>query len=244
MIRIVIATAPTHYVPTRVLEYSIRRHTSAQLDIRPTTQPEHVQRKGGTGFSFVRFLIPHMYGYRGKAIYMDADQVVLHDVQELVDSLDEDHAIAVVKKPEGTFAGKPVEPRNETSVMVLDCEKLQDWDPDRMFENVVPNRRKLTPGKIHYKDFMRLGSVDPELIQPLDPRWNHYNLVRPDTRLVHFSHVADQPWKRPQHPLTGFWSEWLDKAIADGFLSPWEIMKEVALLHLHPHFLRHTAQRS
>jgi lipopolysaccharide biosynthesis glycosyltransferase len=243
MIRIVIATQPTHHVPTRVLEYSIRRHSAAELDIRPTSQPEGVERKGGTRFSFVRFLIPHMFGYRGRAIYMDADQLVLHDVQELIDSLDDDHAIALVKEPEGMFAGEPVESRNETSVMVLDCEKLKSWDPDHLFENVIPNKKKLRPGQIHYKDFMRLEWVAPHLIQALDPRWNHYNLVREDTRNVHFSHVRDQPWIRPSHALTGFWSEWLEKTIRDGFLSRREILKEVALLHLHPHFLRHVVAR-
>ena len=238
-IRIFIGTQANQYVPQRVLEYSIRKHTSADLDIRPTAQAGSIERRGGTKFGFVRFLVPQLCGYEGRAIYLDADQLMLGDVRELIDALDEDHSLAVVKQPEGTFAGKPVEPRNETSVMVLDCAKLKDWDPDRLFENVVPNDREPGPGQIRYKSFMRLEWMDPAQIQALDPRWNHYNTLRDDSRNVHFSHVREQPWKRPRHPLRPFWESWLAEALEAGALNRVEIVREVAKLHLHPGFLRH-----
>jgi hypothetical protein len=237
MIQIAIGTQSNQLIPRRVLEYSIRKHTSAEVDIRFPTPP--AKRVGGTKFGFVRFCVPHTFGFRGRAIYMDADQLVLADLQGLVDSLDADHAIGLVRDIEGTFAGEPVAPRNETSVMVLDCEKLKQWDPDRLFEPVVPNAATLAPGQIHYKDFIRLQWVDPEWIQPIDPRWNHYNLVRGDTKLVHFSHVRWQPWKRPGHPLTAFWERWLAEAMEHGAVSRGDILKAVARLHLHPHFIRH-----
>ena len=123
--------------------------------------------------------------------------------------------------------------------MVVDCEKLKQWDPDHLFENVVANGRKLRPGQIHYKDFQRLNWLDPALIQPLDPRWNHYNMLRDDTRLVHFSHVREQPWRWPGHPLMQFWDEWLGRAVAAGYVTPRQVVREVALLRLHPRFLRH-----
>lgn len=237
MIRIVIGTQANQYLPQRVLEYSIRKHSSEEVEILPTRQT--VQRRGGTRFGFVRFCVPSIFDYTGRAIYMDADQLVLGDVAELAANLDDDHAVAVVQEPEGTFDGEAVEPRNETSVMVLDCEKLKQWDPDHLFENVVANGKTLLPGQIRYKDFQRLSWLDHALIQPLDPRWNHYNLLCDDTRLVHFSHVRDQPWKRPSHPLASLWGRWLGEAIAAGFLTRPEILREVALMHLHPHFLRH-----
>ncbi len=237
MIRIVIGTQRNQYVPQRVLEYSIRKHASTDVEIHPTQQS--VQRRGGTRFGFVRFCVPSMFGYEGRAIYLDADQLVLGNVAELLECLDEEHAVALVQRPEGTFGGRPVEPRNETSVMVLDCAKLKQWDPDHLFENVVANGRALCPGQIHYKSFQRLTWLDPALIQPLDPCWNHYNLLRADTKLVHFSHVREQPWKRPSHPLTDLWDRWLAETLDAGFLTRGDLLREVALLHLHPRFLRH-----
>jgi hypothetical protein len=237
MIKIVIGTDPSQYVAQRVLEYSIRKHTDAALEIIPGRQTG--KRLGGTRFGFVRFTVPQLCGYRGTGIYMDADQLVLGDVAELAGLLQPPHAIGIVRNIEGTFAGKPVAPRNETSVMVLDCARLQDWDPESMFDVVVPNDVEPGAEQIRYKDFMRLAWVDPALIQAIDPRWNHYNMVREDTRLIHFSHVREQPWKRPQHPMTALWEEWLHEAMNAGYLGRGDIVKSVALGRIHPHFLRH-----
>ncbi len=237
MLQVVIGTQANQYIPQKVLEYSIRKHCAEEVDLRFVTQ--HLPSVGGTKFGFVRFLVPQTFGYRGRAVYMDADQVVLDDLQKLVDSLDETHAVGIVRHIEGSFAGAPVEPRNETSVMVLDCAKLTDWDPDTMFRCVVPNGSRLGPGQVHYKDFIRLAWLDPARIQEIDPRWNHYNMVRDDSKLVHFSHVKQQPWKSPRHPLTGFWERWLSEAIEHGYVSRADIWRSAARLHLHPHFIRH-----
>ena len=237
MIKVVIGTEPTQYVAQRVLEYSIHQHASVPVEVVGGQQSQ--KRVGGTKFGFVRFLVPSICGYQGTGIYMDADQVVLGDVADLAAELQAPKAVGLVRNIQGTFAGKPVAERNETSVMVLDCARLRDWDPAHMFDRVVPNKAEPGPEQIRYKDFMRLAWLDQDLIQPIDPRWNHYNLVREDTRLVHFSHVREQPWKRPEHPLTGFWEEWLDQTLAAGWLTRGDILKAVALGRIHRHFLRH-----
>jgi hypothetical protein len=236
MIQIAIGTQPSQAIPHKVLAYSIRKYTREEVDIRFEMQKQ--RQVGGTKFGFVRFTVPALFGYQGRAIYMDADQVVLGDVRGLVDQLDSDHAIGIVREIEGTFRGQPVEPRNETSVMVLDCARLKAWDPSTLFDAVVPNDQPLRPGEIHYKDFIRLAWVDPSLIQSIDPRWNHYNMVRDDTKLVHFSHVREQPWHSPRHPLTGFWERWLTEAIEHGAVTRGELLKAIARLHIHPRFLR------
>jgi len=237
MIRIVIGTDPSQFVAQRVLEFSIRKHTDAEIEIIAGRQTQ--KRLGGTRFGFVRFTVPDLCGYCGTGIYMDADQLVLGDVAELAGQLQSPHAIGIVRNIEGTFAGQPVAPRNETSVMVLDCARLRDWDPGTMFDVVVPNTEQPGPGQVRYKDFIRLAWVDPALIQSIDPRWNHYNMVRDDTRLIHFSHVREQPWKRPAHPMTALWEEWLHEAMGAGYVSRGDIVKSVALGRIHPHFLRH-----
>ena len=237
MITIVIGTDPSQYVAQRVLEYTIRKHTSAEIKIIAGQQTQ--KRLGGTRFGFVRFLVPSLCEYQGTGIYMDADQLVLGDVAELAATVHPPHAIGIVRNIEGTFGGKPVEPRNETSVMVLDCARLTDWDPDTIFDQVVPNDQQPGPGQIRYKDFIRLGWVDQDLIQSIDPRWNHYNMVREDTRLIHFSHVREQPWKRPEHPMTALWEEWLQAAMGAGYISRTDIFKAVSRGRIHRHFLRH-----
>ena len=175
----------------------------------------------------------------GDRFCVDADQVVLSDVVELAGCLQPPHAVGLVRGIEGAFAGKPVAARNETSMMVLDCARLTSWDPATLFDNVVPNKAALQPGQIHYKDFRQLAWLGQGQIQPIDTRWNHCNLVRKDTRLVHYSHVREQPWKRPEHPLTGFWEAWLHKTLVAGYVTRLDVVKSVAGGRIHRHFLRH-----
>jgi lipopolysaccharide biosynthesis glycosyltransferase len=237
MIRIVIGTEANQYIPQKVLEYSIRSHTSENLDIRSLQQNQ--KRVGGTKFGFVRFHVPSIFNYEGKAIYLDADQIVLANLQELVDALDDRYSLALVSDLIGNFGDKPVPKRNETSVMVLNCNKLKSWNPDILFKNVVANDAILEAGQIHYRDFMWLKWMDEREIQMLDSVWNHFNILRQDSKLVHFSHVASQPWKNPQHLLTDFWSEWLVKTLNSGYLKRIELLRAIALKHIHPSFLKY-----
>jgi len=132
-----------------------------------------------------------------------------------------------------------VEVRNQSSVMVLDCGKLADWRPQELLETVVPNSETPGPGQIRYKDFMYLGFVDQEKIQPLDPRWNHFNIIRDDTKLVHFSYVRGQPWKKPGHPLARTWTDWMKRAMVAGCLTKGELAREVLRRHIHPAYARY-----
>ena len=241
MIKIVIGTELNQYIPQKVLEFSIRQHTNSELDIRCVTQEE--KRLGGTKFGFVRFKVPDIFNYEGKAIYLDADQIVLTDIEELNNTLDSQHFLGLVEDLVGYFGDKPVPKRKETSVMVLNCDQLQDWDPKTLFDNVVANDTELQPGQIHYRDFMWLKWLDPEKIQFIDSAWNHFNILQSDTKIIHFSHVASQPWKQPQHPLTEFWSQWLVKTMDSGFLDANELAKAIQNKHVHPYFKKYCPRK-
>ncbi|PSB04137.1 glycosyltransferase [Merismopedia glauca] len=237
MLQIAIGTEASQYIPQKVLEFSIRECTTSLLDIRCLKQSE--KRIGGTKFGFVRFHVPAAFGYQGTAIYLDADQIVLADLQQLCEALEDPYSLGLVRDLVGIFGDKPVPKRYETSVMVLNCNKLKSWQPETLFKNVVPNDAVLETGQMHYRDFMWLKWMDEREIQLIDSAWNHFNILQPDTKLVHFSHVASQPWKNPQHPLTGFWSQWLVKTLDSGFLKRRELLREIILRHIHPYFLKY-----
>jgi lipopolysaccharide biosynthesis glycosyltransferase len=234
MIRVVIGTEANQYVPQKVLEHTIRKHCAEPVDIRFATQTQN--RVGGTNFGFVRFMVPSMFDYQGKAIYLDADQIVLANIRELWEALDDRFDLACVQRAEGVFGDKPVGQHNQTSVMVMNCARLRDWDPATLFDQVVPNRAELRPGEIHYRNFMMLGFMEPARVQALDPRWNHFNMIRDDSRLVHFSHVRSQPWKSPKHPLTKTWESWLRETIQSGHLGRLELVREIVKGHIHRQF--------
>ena len=235
MVKVVIGTEASQHIPQRVLQYSIEKCTpGAEVYVRTQTE----KRMGGTRFGFVRFHLPSMFGFQGKAIYLDADQIVLSNLNELADVLDENHKLALVCQPEGFFGQQPVPQRLETSVMALNCDQLHDWQPETMFHHVVPNDAPLQSGQIHYRDFMWLTWMDKTEILCIDPAWNHFNILKATTKLVHFSHVSSQPWKNPRHPLTEFWSQWLIQAMAAGHVKRRDLLQAILKRHIHPFFLK------
>jgi lipopolysaccharide biosynthesis glycosyltransferase len=241
MVRIVIGTEASQYISQRVLQYSIEKHTpDAEIYIRTQTE----KRLGGTKFGFVRFHTPSMFEFEGKAIYLDADQIVLKNLNNLVSLLDEQHHVALVCSPEGYFGQQPVPQRLETSVMVLNCHKLRYWCPNTIFNHIVPNDLPLKEKQIHYRDFMWLTWMDPHKIQCIDPGWNHFNILNSNTKLVHFSHVRSQPWKNPRHPLTNFWVKWLLEAIDAGYIKRRELFHAVLKRHIHPYFIKYMFQEN
>lgn len=235
-LNIYIGTEDNQLIPQKVLMYSIRKFAKGKVNLIPCKQ--EVERVGGTNFGFVRFFVPSYNKFKGIAVYIDADQLVFDDINKLAETLDDKHTIALVNNAEGNFGKKPVGKINQTSVMVLNCEKLKDWMPDILFNNVVSNKAELLNGQIHYKNFMKLDWFDQSQIQSIDPAWNHFNIVKKDTKLTHFSHVRSQPWKNPSHPLCDFWHEWLTEAIRNRGVGRFELLLEILKGHVDKRFLR------
>lgn len=235
-IRVYVGTEPMQYIPQQVLGDSIRRTTRQPVEVHYCFQNK--KRVGGTNFGFVRFMVPFFANYTGKAIYLDADMVVLHDIKDLYDSLPDDAWVNFVRDAEGFFGEKPAVRDNYTSVMVLRCDQLKDWDPETMFDHVVPNKATLKEGEMHYRDFMKLTWFDQSKIAELDPRWNHLNIVRDDTKLIHFTHVASQPWRNPKHRLAEVWEKHLRLAVQSGAVTKKDIIRAILRRHLHPYFFR------
>lgn len=236
-IKIFVGTEPLQYIPQMVLADSIRRTTSSPFEIKFCTQQQ--KRMGGTNFGFVRFMVPSYCNFEGKGIYLDADQLVLQDIKGLWNALPEGSDVGFVQDAEGFFGDRPAVRANHTSVMIMRCDMLKTWDPSKIFDRVVHNKtEQLAEGQMRYRDFMYLNWHDLSKMTPLDPRWNHLNILRDDTKLVHFTHVASQPWRNPKHRLAEFWETNLRQSISSGAIKKTEIIREIAKRHLHPHYLR------
>ena len=123
-----------------VLAYSLRKHTTIPLDIRNLKLAEldfdrpHDPLQS-TEFTYTRFLVPDLCGYRGTAVFMDSDMLCLGDIAEL-DALDmTDFALRVVKhnhvptetvKMDGRVQTRYPR-KNWSSLMVMDCAELTHW---------------------------------------------------------------------------------------------------------------------
>lgn len=222
VIHVSIGSEPKQSVPAAVLRSSILRRTSRPVVFSASWMPESGWHpaiteapalRPGTAFSGWRWLVPRLYANRGKAIYLDADQVVLSDIGELWDVLEPGKSFAAVTDAIGFF-GKKKKPEPgaiQTSVMVMDCERC-DWDPIALFKDVEA-------GRLPYKTLMQAKFLPREAVQTIDPAWNHFGIRNDDTKLLHWSHVDSQPYRRPEHPTASVFREELHAAIRAGHVT-------------------------
>lgn len=142
-----------------------------------------------TEFSITRFLTPWLGGYRGWALFMDNDMVVLDDISKLFALADDRYAVMCVKHdytPTSTIKldSKPqtVYPRKNWSSVML-------WNLDH------PKNRCLTPDLVNEATGLYLHRfmwLDDDDIGELPVEWNwlvdwHAEVFEPMPKLLHFT---------------------------------------------------------
>lgn len=225
-IRVFIGTEEKTEVARLVLEHSVRRHTKSPVTFTPMLGPAWEYPTDGvtvgTGFSLRRWMIPAACGWQGRAVYMDADQLVFDDVAEL---WAKPEAVPGEAGCQAWCTYQPdkfnANPWPQTSVMVIDCARARasghrwGWHVDKVLEYLRAN-----PIKEAYANFMHAVWMVPPAARVGD-EWNHLNAYVPKgrpkhTRLLHYTAEDSQPWYKPDHPLAHLWHAALELAVKDG----------------------------
>ncbi|MDC1061724.1 glycosyltransferase [Hellea sp.] len=134
-------------VTYHVAAHSIARRASHAVSFSPIiitalqkqglmTRP--LQANQSTEFSFSRFLVPYLMNYKGWAIFMDNDVVVLDDIVNLWKLRNDKYTVMCVKHdhiPENNikFLGEQqlkYKKKNWSSVMLLNCSKCKILTPE------------------------------------------------------------------------------------------------------------------
>ena len=212
-IRVFVATTKAQMLSTKVLEYSIKRHTSMTCVVTPIhssktiiPQPVNPNKRPRTPFSFQRFLIPDLMNWKGRAIYLDSDMQVFDDLKEVWTMPFNGAEVLAVSESNKT-GRKP-----QFSVMLLDCNKL-DW---RINEIV----QQLDQDKLDYKELMVDMKIAKTVRADINSRWNSLERYEPQvTGLIHYTDMDTQPWVSTKNPLGAVWVEELFRAIDDNFIS-------------------------
>lgn len=221
VIRIFIGTEPMQWLATEVLKRSIRTRTKAEVHFENLIGLDlGLKCKMYTGFSFFRFTIPEKCNYAGRAIYLDADMVVLGDIKELFEmEMNGYNALAVTKDKIRWY----------TSVMLLDNEKLKHW---KIAEWVA----LINTGLTSYQGTMcgESSGMNAGDFGPLPFYWNHFDYYDETTRLIHYTNVPRQPWKKEGHPYRGAFLQELKAALDDNTVSLADVKREIEANHIYP----------
>lgn len=198
MIRVFIGYDAAETVAFHVLAHSIHRHASQPVAVTPVMLSqlgsvftrERIPMQS-TDFAFSRFLVPHLAGHEGWAVFMDCDMLMRTDIARLWELRDDRYAVQVVKhdhqpKEDVKFLGAvqtKYEKKNWSSVMLMNCARCTALTPE--FVNTA------TGLQLH--QFKWLG--DDGLIGALPAAWNHlvgHDAHRDDAALVHYT--TGGPW--------------------------------------------------
>lgn len=136
-------------------------------------------------FTPLRFLPPKLMGYEGRAIVIDPDIFAVADVWELLTRDMQGKAIVSRKRsgPKGA-----IDKCWASSVMLLDCAKLEHWDAEQGFRELFSFERD-------YSEWICLKLEDPQTIGVLEPEWNDFDHLSARTRMLHTTRRKTQPWK-------------------------------------------------
>ena len=130
-------------------------------------------------FTLLRFYIPELMQYQGKALVLDPDIFLVQQGIEQLESFSFD-SISI-------YARRALQKNSwGSSVMLLSCEKLKHWSLESFIQ-------KLHQGEIDYDDLINLRLENS--IYPLQTKWNEFDNLRPDTILLHLTERLTQPWR-------------------------------------------------
>ena len=231
-IRVYVGSQEEQMLAVKVLEYSIRRHTSMTTQVVPLHRagiafptPRDAKNQPRTPFSFQRFAIPMLSGYRGRAIYLDSDMMVFRDMRELWTMPFNGADLLAAKARDDT------DRRPQFSVMLLDCAALTDWTPDKVVE-------ALDSGRLSYEQLMYGMALAKTVHAAIPATWNSLEHYEADhTRLLHYTDMNIQPWVYRTNRWGRLWTRELLMAVREGAISTDEVREHVERGWVRPSLL-------
>ena len=227
-VRVYVGSTEAQMLSVKVLEYSIRKHASMSVQVFPLHEgttpfslPKDPANRPRTPFSFQRFFIPKLAGFRGRAIYVDSDMQVFKDIRGLW-TLPFNGADLLAAREPGDTSRKP-----QFSVMLLDCAALR-WELDDIVE-------RLDRGELTYETLMYQMAVARNVRADIDPEWNSLERYEEGkTALLHYTDMNTQPWVSRENRLGYLWVRDLIEAVDAKFISMDYLREHIARGYARP----------
>lgn len=193
--RLFIGYDPDEALAYSVFAFSVLRRASLPIATLPLALAQLCPRVfdrardplQSTDFAFTRFLVPHLCGYEGWAIFADCDMLCRWDLADLWALRDDRYAVMVVKHDYEQEEGVKFLGRRQSRY------PRKNWSSVMLFNN--HRCRALTPSYVETAsglDLHRFGWLpgDGWDIGVLPPAWNHLvgvNAPDPEAKLVHYT---------------------------------------------------------
>lgn len=198
-------------VGTHVFVQSVLDHARQPVEITPITRlatPGHAE--GTNAFTARRFLVPHLTGRKGWALFCDgADMLMRADINEVMQHASHRHAVMVAKHDYKTkharkYRGTAMEadnvdyPRKQwAAVMLFNCRHpiWVDWTPEKV-------------GATPLLDLLQLNGLPDDLIADLPMEWNWLvdeHGENQDAKLIHFTAGVPAILAHASAPMAGEW---------------------------------------
>ena len=218
-LKVIVGWDPREDIAWEVCRHSILSRTDPEeVSVRPLIQADlrkqglytrPIDQKAATEFSLTRFLTPHLAGKGGYAVFVDCDFLFLTDIREVLNEVDPNAAISVVKhdyrpsevvKMDGCI--QHVYPRKNWSSFIV--FNLEHPDVQALTPAIVNSAE---PGYLHR--FMWLNDSD---IGGLQRGWNYlegwYPEVLDGVKAIHYTRGG--PWFEHMRDC-GFAKAWVDE---------------------------------
>jgi hypothetical protein len=135
-------------------------------------------------FTPLRFAPPTLMSFEGRALVTDPDCFGVGDVAGLFERDMGGRAIMAVARPGHNGQADYI----ATSVMLLDTSRLKHWQFDRDLDDLFAHR-------FDYVDWIELKRENRSTIGFLEPEWNDFDRLSPETGILHTTKRRTQPWK-------------------------------------------------
>lgn len=141
-------------------------------------------------FTPLRFAPPQLMDYQGRAVIIDPDVFAVGDIWELLQR--DMQGAAIMCRPKSGRKGR--KGAWASSVMLLDCAKLQHWQFEQGFKAMFMSAKSSDKPR-DYMDWISLKLEDSATIGRLENEWNDFDKLTEHTRLLHNTKRISQPWK-------------------------------------------------
>jgi hypothetical protein len=162
----------------QVCRHSILTRASVPVEVRPIRQEDMRQRGlytrprdplASTEFTYTRFLVPHLAGHEGWALFCDCDFLWLADIAGLIGLIDDRYAVMCVHHDHRPPEEWKMDGRQQT------LYPRKNWSSLVLYNCAHPANRALTPEVVNNQSgayLHRFQWLDDDLIGAVPETWN------------------------------------------------------------------------